>query len=103
MSDVLAAFATVAAIVNLGISYFYAATHIIAEVTSRPFYLVRLYGMPGIFLYLFGNRTTWRTQAYVLGKVIDEDALSFKRSVQDECTMISVAVSLVPNSSRTVR
>jgi hypothetical protein len=58
----------------------------------RPIDLFDLYGVSGIFLYLFGSRTTWRTEAHVLGTVSDDDALNFKKSVQDECTMISVAV-----------
>ncbi|KIM98299.1 hypothetical protein OIDMADRAFT_90904, partial [Oidiodendron maius Zn] len=53
------------------------------------------YGLFGIFLYLFGSRTTWRTEAHVLGTVSDDDALNFKKSVQDECTMISVAAAIV--------
>ena len=58
----------------------------------RPFDLIDLYGLSGIFLYLFGSRTTWRTEAHILWSVSDEDALNFKKSVQDECTMIFVAV-----------
>jgi hypothetical protein len=66
------------------------------QVLRRPRDLAKLYGYPaGVTLYLFGSRTTWRTEAYVLGKVNDDDALNFKKSVQDECTMISVAVRLV--------
>jgi hypothetical protein len=61
---------------------------------SRPVHLTKLYGPSGIILYLFGSRTTWRTEAHVLGRLNDSDARDFKKSVQDECTMISVAVSL---------
>lgn len=63
------------------------------QALRRPLDLFDLYGYPGLALFLFGSRTTW-TEAYVLGKVNDEDAMNFKKSVQDECTMISVAVSL---------
>lgn len=59
----------------------------------REFELVRLYGSLGIVVWLFGSRNTWRLQAQVLGKVKEEDAFSFKKSVTDECTMVSVAVS----------
>jgi hypothetical protein len=58
----------------------------------RPLHLFRLYGLGGLFLYAFGNRTTWCVQAQVLGNLENSDAETFKKSVQDECTMISVAV-----------
>ncbi len=61
----------------------------------RPFELIRLYGPPGVILFYFGSRNTWRLQAQVLGELKKEDAFSFTRCVKDECTMISVAVSEV--------
>jgi hypothetical protein len=76
------------------IAIFFAAQSVFDSAT-RPYFLFRLYRLPGLLLYVFGSRTTWRTQAFVLGKVDDSDALEFKRAVQDECTMISVAVSLM--------
>jgi hypothetical protein len=69
-----------------------AFVQIYTQTFRRPIDLFDLYGVSGIFLYLFGSRTTWRTEAHVLGTVSDDDALNFKKSVQDECTMISVAV-----------
>ena len=63
-----------------------------ARSAIRGFHLTRLYGLPGIVLLFFGNRTTWQIEAQVLGKRDDKEALDFKKSVQDECTMISVAV-----------
>ena len=59
----------------------------------QPFYLFKLYGPSGLVLQIFGNRSTWRTEAHVLGRVDDGEAMQFKKSVQDDCTMISVAVS----------
>lgn len=59
----------------------------------RPFALYEIYGIWGIALLVFGSRTTWRIEAYVLARLDDENALSFKKSIQDECTMISIAVS----------
>ena len=55
--------------------------------------LYKLYGSPGAALFLFGNRSTWRLEAHILGGLKDEDALAFKKSVQGQCNMISVAVS----------
>ena len=60
----------------------------------RGYELFRWYGPSGIALWLFGNHTIWRIQAQILGEVKDEDALAFKKSVYNECTMISIAVSL---------
>ncbi|KAM3540743.1 hypothetical protein ARSEF1564_006368 [Beauveria bassiana] len=37
----------------------------------------------------------WRIQAKVLGTLQDDDASHFKKSVQDECAMISVAAAIV--------
>lgn len=69
----------------------------------RGYQLCKWYGQFGIFLFLFGNRTTWRIQAQVLGELSDDDALAFKSSVYNECTMIAVAVRIPLQSSlRTV-
>lgn len=62
------------------------------QTIRRPFDLFKLYGLPGIVLFFFASRTVWRTEAHVLGSMLDDDANNFKKSVQDECTMISVAV-----------
>ena len=62
------------------------------QVIRRAIPLFRLYGLPGIVLLFFGSRTTWRVEAQILGKLDDKEALEFKKSVQDECNMISVAV-----------
>ncbi|TID22352.1 hypothetical protein E6O75_ATG11146 [Venturia nashicola] len=60
--------------------------------TSRPYHLVGLYGIPGIFLWLFGSRATWKAEVQVLSQVRDDDAMQFKKSVLDECNMVSIAV-----------
>lgn len=61
---------------------------------TRPFLYVELYGISGIFLWLFGNRATWKAECQVLSQVRDDDAKQFKKSVLNECTMVSVAVSI---------
>jgi len=58
----------------------------------RGIQLHKLYGHSGIPLLLFGSRAIWRFQAQILGQVKDDDALEFKKSVYNECTMIAVAV-----------
>ena len=62
------------------------------QAIHRAIPLFRLYGLSGIVLLFFGSRTTWRVEAQILGKLDDKEALEFKKSVKDECTMISVAV-----------
>lgn len=69
---------------------------LVSVTVLRPFRLWDLYGAPGIILYLFGSRTTWNVEAQVLGRQDEDDAMQFKKSVQDECTMVSVAVCTTP-------
>lgn len=71
---------------------FFTVSDAAAQSTIHGLHLIRLYGLPGIVLLFFGSQTTWRIEAQVLGKLDDKEALEFKKSVQDECTMISVAV-----------
>jgi hypothetical protein len=54
--------------------------------------LYDLYGPTATLLLLFGSRTTWVTEVQVLGRFENEEARQFRQSVQDECTMVSVAV-----------
>lgn len=68
---------------------------------NRLIGLIRLYGPSGVLLFIFGSQTTWRLEAQVLrhidrdGNLIDDSAQAFKRTVSDECTVISVAVGLL--------
>jgi hypothetical protein len=68
-------------------------SNVAAKALYRAFSLVKLYGGGGIALWLFGNRSTWRLEAQVLGKLNDQDAFAFKSVVQGQSTMIAVAVS----------
>lgn len=68
----------------------------IARHGMRGIRLLKLYGPSGLFLFWFGSKLTWRMEAQVLGEMADEDASAFKKCVQDECTMVSVAVSIFP-------
>jgi hypothetical protein len=65
-----------------------------ARYIRRVYQLCKLYGISGIPLSIFGNQTTWRIQAQILGQLNDGDAVAFKESVYNECTMIAVAVSI---------
>ena len=57
-------------------------------------HLLEVYGFAeGVLLFCFSSRSIWRLEAQVLGSLGDDDAFMFKKSVQDECTTISIAVS----------
>lgn len=51
------------------------------------------YGILGIILWLFGSRDVWQMQLQVLHSTSSTDAVSFKESVQNESSIIAVAVS----------
>ena len=65
----------------------------VARYILRAIRLLKLYGSSGLFLLWFGSKSTWRLEAQVLAGVNDEEAMAFKKCVQDECIMVSVAVS----------
>ncbi|CAI6332924.1 unnamed protein product [Periconia digitata] len=96
--EFLAAVASISAVLQIQLI----ATQRIASFLWQPVINARLYGGgPGFILFIFGNRTVWRTEASVLGIMDDDDALGFKKSVQDECTMISVAAAIVAQIAMT--
>lgn len=55
-------------------------------------FFTRNYGVIGLLLCLFDNRSIWRVQVRILRSNNDTDAMNFKRAVQDECSIIAVAV-----------
>jgi hypothetical protein len=67
-------------------------TDYVLRSVRRAVLLTRIYGSPGIALFLFGNRSIWRLEAQIIGKLQDADATAFKDAVQGQCSMISVAV-----------
>ncbi|KFY74581.1 hypothetical protein V499_05402 [Pseudogymnoascus sp. VKM F-103] len=68
---------------------------LLARTAVRAFKLFMLYGLSSIPLLLFGSRATWRIEAQVIGQLKEEDAMTFKKSILDECTMIAVAAAIV--------
>lgn len=58
----------------------------------RPVSYVRLYGISGFLVGIFGAKNVWDMQAEVLGSRKDETAMAFRKSVQDESTTCAVAV-----------
>jgi hypothetical protein len=53
------------------------------------------YKSAGAFLWLFGSREVWHMQMQVLGSSHDTDAMNFKKSVQEDSSIVAVAVSKV--------
>lgn len=49
----------------------------VASKFLRGYQLCKLYGQSGITFVIFGNRTTWRIQAQILGLLKDEDAMAY--------------------------
>lgn len=51
-----------------------------------------MYGLfDGVVLALLGSRKVWEAEARVIGGLVDDEAMDFKRSVQDQCNMIAIA------------
>jgi len=61
----------------------------------RVFGLIRLYGLSGIVLFFFGSWIVWSLEAQVLARLDEDSAERFKRSILDECTMISVSICVL--------
>jgi hypothetical protein len=59
----------------------------------QPIHFLEIYGLPGLCVFSFVSRSAWQTEARILGSVDDADTMQFKGSVQDECTMLAVAVN----------
>jgi hypothetical protein len=89
MADIMSLFAGAIGTVRLSLD----VADAVARHGLRAIRLLELYGPSGLFLFWFGSKSTWRMEAQVLGELIDEDAMAFKKCVQDECIMVSVAVS----------
>ena len=65
----------------------------IKTVETLSFFTSR-YGPSGIFIWIFGSREVWQMQMQVLGSLDDADAINFKKSIQQESSIIAVAVSI---------
>lgn len=58
----------------------------------RPAEYLKLYGVYGVVILVFGARNVWDMEAEVVGSRNDETAMAFKKTVQDESTTCAVAV-----------
>lgn len=55
-------------------------------------FFTKNYGVSGLVLCFFGNRDIWRVQVQVLRSTSDIDTINFRKSVQEGCSIIAVAV-----------
>ncbi|KAJ6138338.1 hypothetical protein N7471_004824 [Penicillium samsonianum] len=62
---------------------------------KRILALIRLYGLSGMLVAFCGSSNVWQVEAKVIGELDDDQAIEFRKSVQDECSMIAVAAALV--------
>ncbi|MCJ1470696.1 hypothetical protein MMC07_009343, partial [Pseudocyphellaria aurata] len=62
---------------------------------SRAVSYVRLYGISGCVVEIYGTKNVWDMQAEVLGSRNDETAMAFRKSVQDESTSCAVAAAII--------
>ena len=81
-------FASAQAIFELGLEVVEFASFTLGQAISFS----TLYGSSAVPLIAFGSVATWRVEARILGRLCDTEATEFKKSIQDECTMVSVAV-----------
>lgn len=75
--------------------YVQAIAQVIKREIERYLALNRLYGSSGYIVALCGNSNVWRVEAKIIGELDDNQATEFRKSIQDECSMIAVAVSFI--------
>jgi len=64
------------------------------DTIQSVFFFLMLYGPAGIVIWTFGSREVWQMQMQVLSSPDDADAMNFKQSIQQESSIIAVAVSI---------
>jgi hypothetical protein len=74
------------------VEYVQAVLNGLKGVVDRIFALNRLYGLSGLVVAFCGSSKVWEIEAKLLGELDDKHAAEFKKSIQDECSMIAVAV-----------
>ena len=53
-----------------------------------------IYGVSGVAIVCFASGNIWRLEVQILGRLSDEEAMEFRKSVENESTMVSIAVSI---------
>lgn len=59
---------------------------------STARFIVRTYGIPGLWILVFGSQDILRSEFQVLASDSGQAAIDFKKATQDESNMIAVAV-----------
>ena len=80
------AISTAAAVITIAAALIQAP---LKTIQSLDFF-ISLYEPAGIVI--FGSREVWQMQMQILGSVDDADAMNFKKSIQQESSIIAVAV-----------
>lgn len=60
---------------------------------SRLHFFLKHYGPIGIALWCFASREVWQIQLQVMRSVNDADATDYKKSAQEDSSIVAVAVS----------
>lgn len=78
---------------RLSLDYGFISFEYFKKKAQRLLALTHLYGLTGLILGVFGSSNVWLAEARILGGMVDNQAMEFRKSVQDECNMIAIEVS----------
>ena len=85
--------------VGISVVDFLNLVNAISPILGRLYSFRQLYGVGGLLFAPYTSSQIWKLQAQVLAALADSEAkdaddvaTSFKRTILDECTMISVSV-----------
>ncbi len=87
-------FGTILSLASIAISVF----EVVGSILVSLLFLVENYGLGGIVLWLFGSGAIWRMQKQVLESEGEKVSMDFKASMQNESSMIAVAVRTLHES-----
>lgn len=85
---VLAAFALLSSVIHL----YVVVVEGLYKAFSATAFLLKNYGLTGLWLMVFGSKDVLRSELQVLASDGAQGALDFKKATQDESNMIAVAV-----------
>ncbi|KAI9764622.1 MAG: hypothetical protein M1839_005797 [Geoglossum umbratile] len=94
MAEALAVFGVVTSvvqIVDLGVS----VVRRTFELGSSIRFFTKYYNLAGVVLWVFGSPDVWRMQLQVLASMDDRVAMDFKKSMQDESSIVAVAGTIL--------
>ncbi|KAI0425422.1 hypothetical protein F5Y09DRAFT_101178 [Xylaria sp. FL1042] len=76
-------------------------SHVAGIFTHDSLFYTRTYGLGGLYLYLYGDRSIWKLQTEVVNLDDDNVAFNLKKLVQDESQMVAIAASIIVQISIT--